>query len=620
MHSSSSRRKTSPSSPNDDQLVDFLYKLGSDASMVRVIDLELQPDGAHQHLNANIRLVASYQKNPTRKFENHNRKRQMKTTTLILILFLTGLDLWAQMPPALRQLPQRFSPATNAAVVPPTIPAPPTVSSPDTNAPGVSAGSNSEQMIPPGTINFEGVDVDQVLDVYAQLVGRTILRAGLPQAQIVLKTETPLTKSEAIEALQAVLALNNIAVINVGDKFVKVLQADQANSAGAPIDHSSEKQLPELGQYVTHIVQLKYVKPSEMVPVIQPFAKLQNSILPIDSNGILVLRDNAENVKLMLEMIDQVDVAVPAEFISEVIPIKYAMVDDIANALNSLGGSSSSIGSATTTPGSTANRPSGTTTGAPGVNGQVGGYNQNQPRTLGAAAGGATGNTFSQRLQQIIQRAATGGSGEIQILGQTKIIADERSNSLLVYATREDMATIKDIVKKLDVLLSQVLIESVIMDVSLNKGWNFGVSAVQNPQTYSPSVPIVGAGGNNNGQPFLSFLQNVVTNSTSSTSKRQKHHHQQYNHLHNLFHRRHQLQFFLCQFNSQRLQLLRQHRSDLGSGAAGGGIGHQRHHHSTSAHSDFAGEGSAVFRRQHRALCDERLLQQRHRRRAEFVL
>jgi type II secretory pathway component PulM len=46
----------------DEQLVDFLYKLGSGASMVRVRDLELQPDNAHQHLNANIRLVASYQK------------------------------------------------------------------------------------------------------------------------------------------------------------------------------------------------------------------------------------------------------------------------------------------------------------------------------------------------------------------------------------------------------------------------------------------------------------------------------------------------------------------------------------------------------------------------------
>ncbi len=49
----------------EDQIVDFLYKIGSGASMIRVRDLELQPDQAHQHLNANIKLVANYQKNPT---------------------------------------------------------------------------------------------------------------------------------------------------------------------------------------------------------------------------------------------------------------------------------------------------------------------------------------------------------------------------------------------------------------------------------------------------------------------------------------------------------------------------------------------------------------------------
>jgi len=48
----------------DEQLVDFLYKLGSGSSMIRVRDLELQPDGPHTHLNASLRLVASYQKNP----------------------------------------------------------------------------------------------------------------------------------------------------------------------------------------------------------------------------------------------------------------------------------------------------------------------------------------------------------------------------------------------------------------------------------------------------------------------------------------------------------------------------------------------------------------------------
>ena len=49
-------------SGTDESLVDFLYKLGSDASMVRVRDLELQPDPPHQKLNARIRLVASYQR------------------------------------------------------------------------------------------------------------------------------------------------------------------------------------------------------------------------------------------------------------------------------------------------------------------------------------------------------------------------------------------------------------------------------------------------------------------------------------------------------------------------------------------------------------------------------
>jgi Tfp pilus assembly protein PilO len=48
---------------NDMQLVDFLYKLGSGASMIRVRDLELQPDAPHQNLNAHITLIASYQKN-----------------------------------------------------------------------------------------------------------------------------------------------------------------------------------------------------------------------------------------------------------------------------------------------------------------------------------------------------------------------------------------------------------------------------------------------------------------------------------------------------------------------------------------------------------------------------
>jgi general secretion pathway protein D len=480
----------------------------------------------------------------------------MKTTALILILFLTGLDLWAQTnPPArVRQLPQRFrapgapngplSPASAPALPGlPTSPASTPSTTPITGSPSdasvVFTPANrtaQEETIPAGTINFQGVDVNQVLEVYAQLVGRTLLRAGLPSASIVLKTQTPLTKTEAIQALQAVLALNGISVVNVGDKFVKVLPSDVANSAAAPIDSSDTTNLPELGSYVTHIVQLKYVKPSDMVQVISPFAKLANSIVPIDSNQILVLRDYAENVKRMLEMISRVDIGGGnSEFVSEVIPIKYALAEDIANALNSLGGSGGStvsIGSSTAAP--SISGVSGTRTGAGATAAPGGGYQSglNQPggggRGYGAQAtttanGTPTGGTtFQQRLQSIVNRAA-GGAGQqdqIQVFGQAKIIADQRANSLLVFATRQDMEAIKSVVAKLDVLLSQVLVEAIIMDVDLNNGFTLGVSAVQNPKTFSPSVPVVGGGGFNNGPSFLNFLAtnslfNVGTNASA---------------------------------------------------------------------------------------------------------
>jgi general secretion pathway protein D len=424
-------------------------------------------------------------------------------TSILLMLALTAWTLRAQMP-------QGF-PGNPAGGAQPTATVP--------------QGMADNQIIPPGLINFEGVDVSQVLDIYAQLVGKTLLHAQLPAAQIVLKTETPLTKAEAIQALQGVLALNGIAVIDVpGGKFVKVVASETAGTVGAQFNDENPDQIPELGSFMTRIVQLKYVKPSEMLPIIQPFAKSPNAILPIDSNGILVLRDNSENIKRMMEMINKIDVIVPAQYISEVIPIKYAMADDIASVLSSLetpGGGTTSFGQATT-PGSTGSRNG--IVGSGGTGSTMGTGSQFGSTGSSPYGGGQTGfqspqgsttsgqSPFANRLQNILNRVqgggaaggANGGQQPIQILGQTKIIADERSNSLLIYATPDDMKTIKEIVAKLDILLAQVLIESVIMEVDLNKNWNYGVSVAQNQINAGTANggPIQTIGAINNGTPF----------------------------------------------------------------------------------------------------------------------
>jgi general secretion pathway protein D len=446
----------------------------------------------------------------------------MKTTLLFLILFLTGLGLRAQIPAS----PGQPADAPIASTVPAFVTAPP-----DANTPADASGDTNE--VAGITYNLTSVDLSQVLIAYSDLVNRTLLHAGvLPAGQISLVTKAPLTKSEAIQALQAVLAMNGVVVVNIGTKFVKVVPSADALTQGQAFDNTDAANLPPMGSVVTHIVQLKYVKPSSMQTAIQPFAKL-NSIIPIDDNGILIIRDYAENLKLMLEMIDRVDVDVPAVYVSEVIPIKYALATDIASALNSLGGQGGgntvSIGSPSASTGGNGLRPIGTSTGNPGGTTGYGGTTGGQPRPINALGaqpggvanppGGATGanGSFQSRLQAIIQRASgPAGTDQIQIFGQAKIIADTRSNSLLVFATRTDMDAIKGVIAKLDVLLPQVLIESIIMEVSLDKNMNFGVSAVQQPSAIS-SPSFKGTGGFNNGQPFFNFLTNgLVNNGTNS--------------------------------------------------------------------------------------------------------
>jgi general secretion pathway protein D len=389
----------------------------------------------------------------------------------------------------------------------------------------------ADEPLPEGMIDFRGADLNQVLDIYSMLVNRTLLRpATLPAPTIILKTQGQLTMKEGIQALEAVLALNGITMVNVGDKFVKVMAEAQAGSAAAPFGTNTAAQLPDLGQYVTHIVQLKYSKPSELVPVLTPFVKIPNAILPLDANQILVLRDYAENVKRMLEMVAKIDVAVPSEYVQEVIPIKYGKASDIAGALNSLsgtGGGGASIGGS----GSTGGRSTGSrsTTGRTGTSGGYGGSGS----TFGGATGGGafgqpgmnpqastqqqgTGNNFTQRLQNIINRASS-ATGDIQVIGQTKIISDERTNSLLIFASKEDMKTIKDIISKLDVVLAQVLIESAIISVTLTDSRDLGFSYLQHPQNVG-SWTGVGALNNNTFQSPQNYLLNAngVTNASSA--------------------------------------------------------------------------------------------------------
>ena len=415
-----------------------------------------------------------------------------------------------------------FPPSPTATPAgPPAFPAFPAVNA----APGAAPTTPGAATIAPAEdpnaanvqIQFPNAPLEQVLTFYAELVGRTVIKSPtVPAASpITLKAQTSLTRKDAKEALDYVLAMNNITMVPMGEKFVLAVPSTQALQEGAAFTTVEGNQLPEAAQFVTQLVRVTNAIPSEVMPAIQPFAKLPGGITALDGSGLLVIRDYAVNVKRMLEIIKRIDVFTESDYKLEVIPIRYGKVEDIYGVMSGLIGGGGGAGGAPTARSTSARSGSGgrggtgtarrSTRNSPGQMTPPG-----QATTQGAVNPVGNQSDFQRRLQGIITKAAGGDS---QILGDAKILPDERNNSLVVYATKPDMIMITNLVNKLDVMLAQVLIEAVIIDVTVGDNLSFGVSYLQNPRT---SGKLTTAGGINNGQSFLSGLTNNLSSGLPS--------------------------------------------------------------------------------------------------------
>jgi len=154
-------------------------------------------------------------------------------------------------------------------------------------------------------INFQAVLLDEFLTVYAGTAGKNVIRGSqLPNPFITLRNRTPVTRVEALQLMDSVLAQNGIAMVLSGEKSVKVVPIAAAGQEAGPVIDLPADKLPDCGSFMVRMVHLKKSKPSELVPVVQPFAKVPNGIIPMDKERILVLRDFSSNIKQMLKVID----------------------------------------------------------------------------------------------------------------------------------------------------------------------------------------------------------------------------------------------------------------------------------------------------------------------------
>lgn len=200
------------------------------------------------------------------------------------------------------------------------------------------------------------------------------------------------------------------------------------------------------------------------------------------TNQIILLSDPRQHA-FFDELIARLDTAGESSTRQEVIPLKHATATEVATLLSSLISGQTSAnaragGAQTTNQQLTAARNAAlaAVNQANNLARQAAAQNQNNQ---GNNANRPANATATPAPNIIFNPGNVGAPAESQQFSSIlTVVADERSNALVVSGTVEDLRLIKDIVAQLDVLLAQVRIEVVIAEITLSDAASTGIEAL----------------------------------------------------------------------------------------------------------------------------------------------
>jgi general secretion pathway protein D len=247
------------------------------------------------------------------------------------------------------------------------------------------------------SFSLEDADLAELVRVIGQLTGKRFIFGGkVKSIKATVYSPEKVTVAEAYQAFLSILEANGLTVVPHG-RFLKIIETSGVSTQGTPMYAPGQKE-PNEERYVTRIHRMSHVGADEAANVLGKFKSKDADITVYGPGNLLIMTDTGSNIKRMIGLLDEIDVGGAGDqmFIE---PVHYASASDIANRVNELfelkGG------------GTAAPNPKG---GAP------------------------------------VTTAAAGGD-----LHVAKVVADDRSNSLVIVSTERAYLRILELIKRLDV-------------------------------------------------------------------------------------------------------------------------------------------------------------------------
>ncbi len=366
------------------------------------------------------------------------------------------------------------------------------------------------------SINFDNAPLLEVIDVMSRLTGKNFVIDPAVKGTVTVIAPKRVPKEDAYDIFQSILELNGFSLVPMGP-ITKVVPSRTATQKSIPVSVGrASAEIREGDQIITQLIPIKYTDAQAIVTVLTPLISRDASMAAYANTNMIVLTDTSSNIKRLLKIIEEIDVP-GFEQIITIIPLVNAQADTLAQEIlqalepgvSAAPGVPAAARTRRTTPAQPT--PTGTTSAQVKIipdartNSLIVVANEldtEQVRFLATELDKTTpveaNNIHVHRLENALAEdvakvltnlAATttpaGQPGAAPVAAavggvrtfykEVSIVPDKTTNSLIITATPQDYMVLKEVIDQLDVMRPQVLVETLIAEVSLDYTRNLGI-------------------------------------------------------------------------------------------------------------------------------------------------
>ncbi|MEC8191233.1 MAG: type II secretion system secretin GspD [Myxococcota bacterium] len=262
-------------------------------------------------------------------------------------------------------------------------------------------------------LDFVNKPIMDLIKYMAEITGRNFILTDDIKGEVTIISHKAVTVPAAYEAFLSSLEQTGYTTVSVGN-ITKVVSSNIAGKT--PIRVHQNGNIPFTDNFVTQVIELENVTVSDISSVVKELMSKDASVISYAPANTLILTDAATNIRKIYRIINQLDIAAPKARLN-VVPLSHAQATEVQKIIQDLYGTASS-GSSTTSSKAEDRR-----------------------------------SRRRNRLRDRVSRDKGGSATNVGAEGKyiEKIIADERTNSLIIMANDEAMTAVLNLIGELDV-------------------------------------------------------------------------------------------------------------------------------------------------------------------------